>query len=248
MGRLLRAINGFDRAAIPGFVSEMSAAPALLFPGHPLSAFLSREADFSCQAAITDPISTYGARGSVQSEIEPRPSLIKRGGRTTKSNYLLTLPKLCERRGSRNFTKRPSRHSRAVAWMNAAIWRTRLRLSRLMRGRPKIRNSKTMPSAYARAYRRAGELLMEIDGRGGDKRKTVVGYGFAQLRTEAARQAGLSAYQATTAVRIASIPEIKFEAVVESAEPPGTSHLRQMTRLNAPPRRWTISRTNAPSS
>jgi hypothetical protein len=45
------------------------------------------------------------------------------------------------------------------------------------------------------AIRRAGELLQAIDGRGGDKIKTVADHGFAFTQRQAAADAGMSEHQ-----------------------------------------------------
>ena len=83
----------------------------------------------------------------------------------------------------------------------------------------------------ARAYRRLGELLQSYDGRGRTKKKPEGGSVFT--RAEAAKAAGVSENRALTAVRIAAIPQDEFEDVIES-EPPGTSILAQITRINRP--------------
>lgn len=51
-----------------------------------------------------------------------------------------------------------------------------------------------------RAIRRAGELLQQIDGRGGDHSKTVGDHGFAPTQRQAAADAGMSEHQQLQAV------------------------------------------------
>ena len=72
----------------------------------------------------------------------------------------------------------------------------------------------------ARATRRAGELLKQMDdGRGGDRRsddfKNAATVTFETTREKMASDAGLSSRQATTAKRLANIPESDFEQMVE---------------------------------
>lgn len=78
----------------------------------------------------------------------------------------------------------------------------------------------------ARATRRAGELLKQIDAQGartdiqpsaGDHTKLT--------QADAAREAGLSKHQQVQAVRIANVPDADFEDQVESDKPPTLSQL-----------------------
>jgi hypothetical protein len=71
----------------------------------------------------------------------------------------------------------------------------------------------------ARAVRRCGELLKTYDGRGGDRSKKVGALPSASQK-EMAKKSGISPNQAKTAVRVANIPSSKFEAAVESDDPP----------------------------
>lgn len=66
----------------------------------------------------------------------------------------------------------------------------------------------------ARATRRAGELLKQVDARGGDQSEKdgTVRFG----RQDAAADAGLSDRQAKTAVRLANVPDDTFEEMVEA--------------------------------
>lgn len=82
----------------------------------------------------------------------------------------------------------------------------------------------------ARAVRRCGELLKEIDGRGKNGRAP----NFALTRQDVAAEAGLSDHQRITAIRVANVPENEFEAAVESARPPGTTLLAQMGKIARP--------------
>lgn len=58
----------------------------------------------------------------------------------------------------------------------------------------------------ARAIRRAGELLKEFDGRGGDRSKSGDAPTSAPSRRDAATSAGMSKDQQVTAVRVANVP------------------------------------------
>lgn len=75
----------------------------------------------------------------------------------------------------------------------------------------------------ARAIRRCGELLKQVDARG-DHMKSEGGH---TSRIEAARDAGLSDHQRVTAVRVASVPADEFERQVESDAPPTVSALAE---------------------
>jgi hypothetical protein len=86
-----------------------------------------------------------------------------------------------------------------------------------------------------RCSRKMGDILRTYDARGRGRSKTDTPCSFTQSRAQAAKDAGLSARKALTAVRISAIPEDEFEAAVESPEPPGTSILSQMARLNRSP-------------
>jgi hypothetical protein len=77
----------------------------------------------------------------------------------------------------------------------------------------------------ARAMRRAGELLKQIEpGQGARDGKREDGQGLP-LRSDVARQAGMSDHQEKTAVRVASIPERQFTKQVECANPPTLTEL-----------------------
>ena len=83
----------------------------------------------------------------------------------------------------------------------------------------------------ARAVRRQGELLLELDGRGGDRSKTGSPPTFAVSRAQAAKAAEISPHKALTAAQVAAIPAEQFEALVESPQPPGTTRLAQLGRV-----------------
>lgn len=82
----------------------------------------------------------------------------------------------------------------------------------------------------ARAIRRCGELLKQFDGRGGDRTEKEGGHLSAPTRKEAAQSAGLSEYQAKSAVRVANVPSETFESEVESSAPPTVTKLADMGR------------------
>ncbi|MHC4687782.1 MAG: hypothetical protein ACYTEW_26270 [Planctomycetota bacterium] len=65
----------------------------------------------------------------------------------------------------------------------------------------------------ARAIRRCGELLKQIDARGAHRKK---GGGVPFSRTKAAANAGLSERQRKTATRVANVSDDKFESMMES--------------------------------
>lgn len=79
----------------------------------------------------------------------------------------------------------------------------------------------------ARAVRRAGELLTQIEpGQGArDGKRGEVDH--LPLRSAAAREAGFSEHQQKQAVRIASVPKEEFEARVEAPKPATLTQLAQ---------------------
>lgn len=102
---------------------------------------------------------------------------------------------------------------------------------------------KTADRIQARAIRRCGELLKEIESaRGGNRgggRPDNNGNqkdGIVPLvsRSSVARDAGLSERQQKTALRVASIPAQEFEAAVESDSPPTVTHLAEIGKKPAP--------------
>ena len=80
----------------------------------------------------------------------------------------------------------------------------------------------------ARAVRRAGELLHQIEpSKGGRPTQTSMGDHTSLSRTDAAREAGMSKHQQVQATRVASVPQDDFEDQVESDRPPTLSQLAQ---------------------
>lgn len=78
----------------------------------------------------------------------------------------------------------------------------------------------------ARATRRAGELLRQIEpGKTGPKAEFGAGAHTELTRQSAARDAGLSKHQQVQATRIAAIPEPEFERQIESPKPPTLTQL-----------------------
>lgn len=78
----------------------------------------------------------------------------------------------------------------------------------------------------ARAIRRCGELLKEIQPAHGANQNIADGsVSNVQSRTAAARQAGLSERQQVTAMRVANIPQRDFEEQIEAPTPPTITRL-----------------------
>lgn len=78
----------------------------------------------------------------------------------------------------------------------------------------------------ARAIRRAGELLKQIEpGKTGPKPELGVGDHTQLTREDAAREAGMSKHQQMQATRIANLPESDFHKQIESPKPPTLSQL-----------------------
>lgn len=75
----------------------------------------------------------------------------------------------------------------------------------------------------ARAMRRAGELLKQIEPQQGAR--TDLGEAPPQSRKQAMAEAGMSVDQGKTALRVASMPEPEFTAQVESEHPPTVTEL-----------------------
>jgi hypothetical protein len=91
---------------------------------------------------------------------------------------------------------------------------------------------KTAMRIRARAVRRCGELLKEIDkAQGGDRKsdniKNAPAVTFDSPRQHAAKEAGLSKKQAVTAIRVANVPNEIFVEQVDSAEPPTITKLAE---------------------
>lgn len=83
----------------------------------------------------------------------------------------------------------------------------------------------------ARAVRRAGELLKQLDARGDHMKND----GADISRSDAARDAGISERQRVTAVRVANVPGDQFDTAVESADPPTVTQLAEMGRKRRTP-------------
>jgi hypothetical protein len=80
----------------------------------------------------------------------------------------------------------------------------------------------------ARAYRRCGELLQQIESaKGGDRGNQHTGgrSGNAPSRSNAAADAGLSKRQKDTALQVASIAKPTFDRLVDDAAPPTIAEL-----------------------
>lgn len=87
----------------------------------------------------------------------------------------------------------------------------------------------------ARAIRRAGELLKQIEpGQGARDGKRGDGTDSPLTRTEAAKAAGMSERQQVTAVRVANVPAQSFEAQIESEKPPTVTKLAEQGKKPAP--------------
>lgn len=91
----------------------------------------------------------------------------------------------------------------------------------------------------ARAIRRAGELLKQIEPQSGARTdlQPNVGADTRLTRKDAASEAGMSPRQMNTALRIANIPPDDFEAQVEGPKPPTLTQLAQqgIQRRDPPP-------------
>lgn len=87
----------------------------------------------------------------------------------------------------------------------------------------------------ARAVRRAGELLNEIEMQSKyNAKKQSTGAGTSFSRTNTARQAGLSKRQQVTAMRLAKIPENEFEEQLSADDPPSITQLAEMQKHKVP--------------
>jgi hypothetical protein len=82
----------------------------------------------------------------------------------------------------------------------------------------------------ARAIRRCGELLKEIEtmqGKRTDLEPVEGDLPKSTTRKSAAEEAGLSEWQQKTAVRVANVPKEEFEAQIESDSPPTVTALAE---------------------
>lgn len=79
----------------------------------------------------------------------------------------------------------------------------------------------------ARATRRCGELLKEIEPQQGGDRKSKGGQPPVDSRKAAGDAAGLSNHQRKTALRVANVPGPQFEEQIESDTPPTVTTLAE---------------------
>lgn len=79
----------------------------------------------------------------------------------------------------------------------------------------------------ARAIRRCGELLMEIEPAKNQ-------HGRVPTRASSASMAGLSDHQRKTALRVASLPQDEFDAAVESEDPSTVTELAERGTRHKP--------------
>ena len=87
----------------------------------------------------------------------------------------------------------------------------------------------------ARAIRRCGELLEEIEPkRGANQNITAAGDTKVPTRKDAAEDAGLSPRQAATALRVANVPAEDFDRQVESDNPPTVTELAKQGTKHVP--------------
>jgi len=80
----------------------------------------------------------------------------------------------------------------------------------------------------AGAVRRCGKLLKEVPSGQGFKNQNGRLRDGAVTRQEAARDAGLSERQKVAGLRVASVPGIKFNALIEAPSPPGVTRVSQL--------------------
>jgi len=96
---------------------------------------------------------------------------------------------------------------------------------------------KTAMRIRARAVRRCGELLKEIEKAQGKRTDIQLSRDAPtkfQTRKDAAKDAGLSKDQAVAAIRVANVPEEEFEQQVESPDPPTVTKLAEQGKKPAP--------------
>lgn len=87
----------------------------------------------------------------------------------------------------------------------------------------------------ARALRRAGELLKQIEpSQGGRPPETQEGARPSLSRSQAARDAGMSEHQQKQAQRVAAVPQEQFDEMVESDAPPTTTKLAEIGTAKKP--------------
>jgi len=86
----------------------------------------------------------------------------------------------------------------------------------------------------ARAIRRCGVLLKEIEPSPGARTDQPRGDAPPRSRSEAAKDAGLSDDQRKTVLRVANVPEAEFEKAVESDNPPTVTDLAEQGTVKKP--------------
>ena len=87
---------------------------------------------------------------------------------------------------------------------------------------------KTAQRIRARAIRRCGELLKQIEkGKGGQPSHKSTRRDAPLSRKDAAKEAGLSPDQAKQSIRVANVPEEDFEEQLESETPPTITNLAE---------------------
>ncbi len=87
----------------------------------------------------------------------------------------------------------------------------------------------------ARAIRRAGELLKQIEpGKTGPKTELSVGTHTELSRQSVAEQAGMSKHQAVQAIRVASVPQDVFDMVIDEDQPATITQLADMGKKTQP--------------
>lgn len=88
----------------------------------------------------------------------------------------------------------------------------------------------------AHAMKRCGELLKELDARGGDHKSENFKKGdaspFDLTRMTAGKNAHMSSDQVKDAVRIANIPDELFNELIESDAPPTVTQLAELGKKN----------------
>jgi len=91
----------------------------------------------------------------------------------------------------------------------------------------------------ARAIRRAGELLKQVEPGHGQNNQYVqmkgdAGDTFHQTRTDLAQSAGMSVRQQLNAIRVARVPQEQFDAAVDGAQPATITKLASMGTQRKP--------------
>lgn len=87
----------------------------------------------------------------------------------------------------------------------------------------------------ARAIRRAGELLKQIEPGHGKNQNIKDGNGpNAETRKAVGEQAGMSERQIKTAIRVANIPQDVFDTCIEDDKPATVTELAEMGKKDAP--------------